>query len=205
MQSIKIPNKVNIYISNTYIKRVSDQGTFVKKIGDYKFFIITKAEESRLFVKGFSNQDEANILGQIAKQRIGLTNGFRKRLRINGMGFRARIQSYSSNNKSRLFPKNREGQKETFKEKQMLALKLGFSHEYAYPIDIALQNNVKIRASRLEGRTKGTIINVEGPELRSVSRISQHIQNFRRPDIYKGKGMLTSTIALKLKKGKRQN
>lgn len=205
MLSIKIPSNVNIYISNTYIKRVSGNESFVKKIGNFTFSKVTKGEESRLFVKGFCKIDEAIILGQIAKQRIGLTRGFRKRLRMNGIGFRATIQDYGSTTKTRLFPKNREDIKETLKGRQILALKLGFSHDYGYPINAATKDKVKINASRLDGRTKGTIINVEGSDLTTVSRISQSIQNFRHPDIYKGKGILASNKILKLKKGKRQN
>lgn len=89
-------------------------------------------------------------------------------------------------------------------KRDSLQLKLGFSHDYAYPLLDAQKKNIKVDISRPEGRTKGTVILIEGASLSEVSSIGAELQYYRIPDVYKGKGIHADGTSLKLKKGKRQ-
>lgn len=84
----------------------------------------------------------------------------------------------------------------------MLSLKLGYSHEFSYPISKA--NHTKIIVSRPESRTKGTLISISSNQRFRVSQRASEVRSFRLPDIYKGKGIYYYGEVVKLKKGKRQ-
>lgn len=248
MQSLQLPFDINIEISNKiqetfFLKRKGPLGTFIKKRGNVKLSILEKnqtKEGPRIFISGVSPKHEAIVLAQIWKQAFGLSLGYRKRLRLTGIGFRGAfqktslqpIQNLTKQNviaKARMYPKYRKrnfvkylqdhdnkGQEKqknqtsyiNNKDKNVttdvLQLKLGFSHDSGYPLFRAQHNKIKVDVSRPEGRTKGTVVVLEGSESPTVSEIAVHIQNLRKPDIYKGKGMHFDGKVLKLKKGKRQ-
>jgi ribosomal protein L6P/L9E len=90
------------------------------------------------------------------------------------------------------------------KELSVLQLKLGYSHDTGYPLFRAKKKKVQVAISRVDGRTKGTVIVLSGSESPIVSEIAVQIQNLRKPDIYKGKGIHSEGTVLVLKKGKRQ-
>ena len=130
------------------------------------------------------------------------------------MGFRGVVQKNSTifeakNVKRIIYPKHRirqencGGLKESG-EKSTLLLKLGYSHECGFPLEMLKEKNIAVDISRLEGRSKGTIISVNGSSPVGISSVISEIQNFRLPDIYKGKGIHKYGIKLVLKKGKRQ-
>lgn len=75
-------------------------------------------------------------------------------------------------------------------------LKIGFSHEIIYniPRDIIIQTS----------KLKGVLILIKGIELFRVCQVASKIRSFRRPDIYKGKGIHYYKEKLILKKGKRE-
>ena len=215
MLSIPIPSTISIYISSNHIKIEGPLGTFIKKRGAFKFSLLSTPEGSRLFVIGSTPKEESIILAQIITQIIGLTLGFRKRLRLRGIGFRGTIQkSIVEKNriiagKRLIFPKHRlrKENNSNFSNKlqDILVLKLGYSHDTAYPLSISQNNNIDVAVSRLEGRTKGTVISIKGSNLREISSIAQGIVAFRYPDVYKGKGIHYDKQILSLKKGKRQS
>jgi len=63
---------------------------------------------------------------------------------------------------------------------------------------------INITTSRLEGRTKGTLISIKSNSLEALNQATAEIQKFRAPDVYKGKGIYLEQEVIKLKKGKRQ-
>lgn len=204
MQSVLLPTNMVISISSQFFKREGPRGIFLKKRGDFKFSQIVTTEGSRLFMFGVSSQQESSILALIKKKSIGLTLGYRKRLRLRGIGFRVSNQQIDpkSVGKSVAFPK--QFQQANLLEKQScLIFKLGFSHEIGYPIQDLPQTR-KIEASRLDGRTKGTLISIQGNNLVNVASRASSIQSYRYPDVYKGKGIHLDGQILALKKGKRQ-
>ena len=196
MYSFLLPSNVEIFQAPGYLKRTGPFGVVIKKTGGSVFNIITVAEGRRLF-----SSDQNNIglspLFQIAR---GLSYGFRRRLSLTGIGFRAaRRQEIPSD----LYRKNYIG-KRIFIEKgtkdTYLRLKIGFSHEVVYKSAIPMV----IETSRLEGRTKGTLISLKSNNLIALNQAAAEIRAFRAPDIYKGKGIYYARETIKLKKGKRQ-
>ncbi len=72
-----------------------------------------------------------------------------------------------------------------------LELSLGYSHPVVYPIP----PDVKIEV-------KENKIYVSGIDKQRVGQVAAHIRSFRKPDIYKGKGIRYEGEVLKLKAGK---
>jgi large subunit ribosomal protein L6 len=64
--------------------------------------------------------------------------------------------------------------------------------------------SIILETSRLEGRTKGTLISLKSNSLIALNQAAAEIRSFRAPDIYKGKGIYYARERIKLKKGKRQ-
>lgn len=87
------------------------------------------------------------------------------------------------------------GYRSVVKENKLF-LKIGFSHEIIYniPRDIIIQTS----------KLKGVLILIKGIELFRVCQVASKIRSFRRPDIYKGKGIHYYKEKLILKKGKRE-
>lgn len=217
MQSLPISANVSIFLSPKFIKRQSSQSVFIKKRGNFQISLLSTSEGFRIFVSGLSFHQESNVLYQMFKWTVGLNLGYRKRLRLVGIGFRGTkqeaivSQSLISKGplKNVIFPKYRLRDNTIFDrsptKKSFLFLKLGYSHSVAYPLDVPFDNSLKIDVSRLESRTKGTVILVEGSNPISVSSTASRIRAFRYPDIYKGKGIHLFGESITLKKGKRQN
>ncbi len=213
MLSFLLPPKIKLYTSPGYIKLEGPNGVFLKKIGDLKCFLIENQTGSRLFIEGNSMQEESTALSHIAQLCIGLFRGYRRRLRLVGIGFRAVIRevptaavSAKANvpvvytkgyMRKRMLSSNSVS--DTLK---VLSLKIGYSHEFSYPLNTT--KNIQINSSRLEGRTKGTVVSLQGKDNVALNQIASEIRAFRYPDSYKGKGIHYDREVIKLKKGKRQ-
>ena len=63
---------------------------------------------------------------------------------------------------------------------------------------------VQVTPSRLESRSKGTLIRVEGLSRERVNQVAADLRKLRLPDSYKGKGIQYDREKLILKKGKRE-
>lgn len=222
MQSVILPNDITIEISNkfrgsSFLKRIGPRGISIKKRGDFKLSILNVEDRQKgpqIFVSGVCSKQESVALSRLWDQAVGLSRGYRKRLRLVGIGFRGVKQSIEKpsafaniiDQKAIVYPKHRERglDKSLESKRQALVLKLGFSHDSGYFLDKSNRDNVRIDISQAEGRTKGTVIFVEGSDLVKVSANTTEIQNLRKPDVYKGKGIHADGVALSLKKGKRQ-
>ena len=194
MPSFLIPQNIKIAQAPGYIKIEGPFGYSIKKTGGTAFSVINTSEGLRLFA---NNSTGLSFLFQIVR---GLAYGFRQRLRLTGIGFRA----YSKNTPMKDL--NVKGYiRKRLKENTtspVISIKLGFSHEITYCS--SQQNPVAIAGSRLEGRTKGTLIYLQGNSKSHVHQAASEIQSFRFPDVYKGKGIYFDKQKIKLKKGKRQ-
>lgn len=73
-----------------------------------------------------------------------------------------------------------------------LQLALGYSH----PIDVPAEEGVSFKV-------EGDRIFIEGIDKEKVGRIAATIRSKRKPDVYKGKGVLYDGEIIKLKKGKK--
>ena len=253
MQSILLPADIKISFSISdnakeetnipspafsYIKLEGPRGIFRKKRGDFKVSQIITPEGPRIFISGVSRSQESIMLSQLWNYSHGLSLGYRKRLRLVGIGFRGAVsdvQFLSGRNsaiakgekvetakltsstpaptlqKKILFPNYRV--RSNTKKKALshdgstisaLVLKLGYSHESGYRLNRSKEKQVQIDVSRLEGRTKGTVLRIQGIYPADIGAIAKELQDYRIPDIYKGKGIHEDGITLRFKKGKRQ-
>jgi len=75
---------------------------------------------------------------------------------------------------------------------ETLTLHLGYSHPVVYPIP----EGITIKVDR------NTKLKVSGIDLQLVGQVAANIRDFRRPDVYKGKGIRYEGEHIKLKAGK---
>ncbi len=213
MVSIFIPSTIKLFIAPGYLKRVGPLGSFLKKTGQLQFFIMDTFAGSRLFVKGNSQSEEATVLSLIAQQVSGLSRGYRSRVRLVGIGFRAAIRPYFPETlnhitnrpnfrRKRLISSPYSNSKKRANQIKVLSLKIGYSHESLYPV--LPKSNLNFQVARLDGRSKGTIVSVQGSSKEEVSQTITELRSFRIPDVYKAKGIHYFNEKITLKKGKRQ-
>lgn len=199
--SVFSPNP-NSSVGGSYLKREGPFGSFIKKAGDLSFSLLTENGVTRLFIQAKSDSEERAALAQLQQLFLGLSRGYRQRLRLIGVGYRAAIKSATSNN--------------------ALSLKVGYSHEVNFPLgnDVltlgegastqskpalaTVSNPITVQVSRLEGRSKATLISLQGSDSVRVHQLASNIRRIQRPDPYKGKGIHYDGEVLRLKKGKRE-
>jgi len=128
----------------------------------------------------------STLLAHVQRYIEGVTRGIRRRLRLVGVGFRASTVTSPST------------------KEQTLNLKLGYREERQVALAPLIAKGIKLTAARLEGRSKATLINVEGTDLEQVHQVSANLRKLRVPDSYKGKGIQYDQEKLSLKKGKRE-
>lgn len=196
MYSFLLPTNIEIYQNPDFLKLEGPFGTLIKKTGGQEFKIITVNEGRRLF----STTNNSTSLSKLFQIACGLSFGFRHRLTLTGIGFRAimRDQFSEGTPTKNYIAKRIMESKEP--DEAFLRLKIGFSHEMIYKSSLP----INITTSRLEGRTKGTLISIKSNSLEALNQATTEIRKFRAPDIYKGKGIYLEQEVIKLKKGKRQ-
>ncbi len=224
MLSFLLPKNINIFVTPGFIKIEGPKGTFLKKTGDLKFYLFPTQQGKRLFIEGASRQEEIIALSYLTQQVVGLSRGFRQRLRLVGIGFRATIRELASNKDEDIkatiqttntFKRQNYLQKriidstvaEGNKNPKVLFLKIGYSHEVAYPLlpqNSSFNKGTDIQVARLEGRSKGSLISLTGPDPVDINQKATEIRSSRFPDVYKGKGIHFDAEKIILKKGKRQ-
>jgi large subunit ribosomal protein L6 len=87
------------------------------------------------------------------------------------------------------------GYKARFKENRLLKIALGYSHPVHYLVD----HTVDIKLSRKNNR-----FNLRGPNLIIVNQAAADLYNFKKPDVYKGKGLRYRGFKLLKKEGKKK-
>jgi large subunit ribosomal protein L6 len=190
MQSLLIPSTISISLSSSHIKIVGPRGTFVTTYSGFTFRLLNTPEGNRLFafpVEQSKNPlPSSTVLSLLSRRRIGLTSGYRHRLRLVGVGFRAvNVPATGSITAT-------------------VSIKLGFSHEVNLSSSVFEANGVKVTPSRLDGRTKGTVLQFEGSNPSTLYHEVARVQKFRRPDPYKAKGIHSDGQDVRRKKGKRE-
>jgi large subunit ribosomal protein L6 len=103
---------------------------------------------------------------------VGVTEGYVKEQELVGVGYRAKSQG------------------------QRLELSLGFSH----PIIFELPVEVKVTAVTEKG--KNPTIKLESLDKQLIGQVAAKIRSFRKPEPYKGKGILFKGEVIRRKAGK---
>lgn len=200
MLSISIPHSLALSICHSHLKREGPYGSFLTPTGNLELQLLDTPTGRRLFVQPSDavghKSSSRPFLAFLAARRHGLAYGYRRRLRLVGVGFRATASSSTTASSS------------------ITALKLGYSHELTVSADaqpdsslisqhhLGLPNGVSIQASRVDGRSKGTLLLLQGSDLAAVNQAAAKVRALRYPDPYKGKGVHYDREILKLKKGK---
>jgi large subunit ribosomal protein L6 len=104
---------------------------------------------------------------------IGLKSGFRIQLKLVGVGFKVTL--------------------EELQDGSFLILKLGYSHSIA----IKIPSNLKVVC------LKNTSISILGSDKQKVNNFAAIIRSYKKPEPYKGKGILYHDEKIVLKEGKR--
>ena len=212
MLSLLIPQNIKIFCTTDYIKIEGPNGTFVKKTGELKFNLLDTVEGTRLFISGPSATEESTALSHRYQHMLGLSQGYQERLRLVGIGFRATrrpanfiVDKTAKDIHTKNYMQKRislESNKAGILKEQLLRLKIGYSHEVAYPNRASKEKQINV--SRIDGRTKGIVITLNSNNLIELKQTAAEIRSFRSPDSYKGKGIYYNKEIKKLKKGKRQ-
>lgn len=103
---------------------------------------------------------------------VGVSEGYVKEQELVGVGYRAKSQG------------------------QRLELSLGFSH----PIIFELPTEVKVTAVTEKG--KNPTIKLESHDKQLIGQVAAKIRSFRKPEPYKGKGILFKGEVIRRKAGK---
>lgn len=196
MLSLSVPSSITLACAPGYLQRSGPRGSFRRVTGPYRPRLLETSSGRRLFLAidpalpreshpPLSSQSAR--LSRLAAQREGLVRGYRRRLRLVGVGFRA---SKAENSATPSDPH--------------ILFKLGFSHDVKVPFSTFAEHNVVVTPSRLEGRAKGTLVSFEGNNLSQLNQCAASVRSLRYPDPYKGKGIQYDREVITLKKGKRE-
>ncbi len=205
MVSILVPASVRLSVAPGYLKREGPRGTLVKKTGSLTFAVIETSDGTRLFLTSAQSRttqtNGPERLSLLTAQREGLSRGYRRRLRLVGVGFRATLGRFAAatvSAKSTTPPTSTSSP-------ATLTRKLGYSHEVRVSLAPRIAQGRDVRTSRLDGRTKGTLLRLQGVDRAKLHSLAASLRTFRRPDSYKGKGIHFDREVLRLKKGKRES
>lgn len=136
---IEIASDLEVVISAREITIKNKKGTLSQKLPDG---VSVKKEDKTLVVIPENKADSARAKWGLARNLIanmveGLTNGFSKKLEINGVGYRANVQG------------------------KTLKLALGFSHDVDYPIpegiDIKCEKQTELTISGVDIQKVGQV------------------------------------------------
>ena len=105
---------------------------------------------------------------------LGVTTGFTKQLEIHGVGYRAA------------------------KVGENLVIQVGFSH----PIEVQPPTGISLSVDGVDAATKATKVSVSGIDKQLVGQVAASIRSVRKPEPYKGKGVLYAGEAIRRKAGK---
>ena len=201
MLSFLLPKTIKIYHAPGFIKLEGPSSYLLKKVDSSRFSRVHTTEGIRLFITGNPKKISSVLIHryQLVKGQIF---GYRRRLRLVGIGFRAR-HNRTPSPVTITFIKNYIRKRINFSDykHQQLALKIGYSHEAIYP----LLSDISVKVSRLDSRSKATLILLQSNQISRITQIASEIRSFRLPDVYKGKGIYYNREVIKLKKGKRQS
>lgn len=207
MVSLLLPSNVTVSIAPGFLKRQGPLGTRIRKTGSLQFRLLDTDAGRRIVVlpSNLTSVSNAKIpapataLAYFAAHREGLTQGVRCRLRLVGVGFRA-IPSGS------LSLGTTSGPTPVGSVPAALTLKLGYSHEVVVPLAPKIAEGISITSSRLDGRTKATLLRIQGASRVRVNQTAVTLRSLRVPDPYKAKGIQYDRESenLQLKKGKRE-
>lgn len=168
---IVIPGGVTVKLEDSKVVASNGKETLITDIPSVH--IAVEIEENQILVKRDNESKKIRSLHGLTRSLInnnliGLSEGFKKNLEINGVGYRA------------------------VKEGKNLVLNLGYSHQ----IILEEPDGITIDVP------KPNRITVSGADKQMVGEIAAKIRSYRKPDVYKGKGVRYEGEYVRIKAGK---
>ena len=174
--NIPIPEKVKVLLSGNNINIEGPLGKKSLNI-DLDIFDLKIDEGKEVSIKPKKiDQNSKRLWGMnrslLNNAIIGASKGYEKTLELVGVGYRAKVQG------------------------QRLELSLGFSH----PVIFELPEEIKVSAVTEKG--KNPTIKLESHDKQLIGQVAAKIRSFRKPEPYKGKGILYKGEVIRRKAGK---
>ena len=195
MQSLLVPPSVSVSISTTHIRRSGPRGVRLRPLSPFiiqgrftpegRRLVVSLPEVGSSLTTTERARSIATALSYLSQALQGVAHGYRRRLRLVGVGFRS-VDSKPGSTSS------------------PLSLKIGYSHDVLVSRESRAAEGISLTPSRLEGRSKGTLLSLEGPDRSRLNHAAITIRTLREPDAYKGKGIHFDREKHVLKKGKRE-
>ena len=175
---ISIPAGVNVTLSNGLVSVKGPKGELSQKVDSS---IIVKVENNEITFEIDENspvnyKQKAAIHGLnrslVHNMVVGVSEGYKKVLELVGVGYRVSNQG------------------------NVIEFSLGYTH----PIFIELPAEVKVETK--SERTQNPILMLESCDKQLLGLICAKIRSFRKPEPYKGKGILFKGEVIRRKSGK---
>jgi len=178
---IQIPDKVNVKIDNGLVTVKGPKGELKLELANG---VKLEQNNNEITVK-VKNEDEKryrSLWGTfrqlINNMIVGVSEGFEKKLEINGVGFKAEVSRNSAGSTS--------GGKS-----DELILNVGYSHAVNFKIPQGIE--IKIEKN---------IITISGIDKQLVGETAAQIRKTKKPEPYKGKGIKYVDEVIRRKAGK---
>ncbi|MBF9251913.1 50S ribosomal protein L6 [Pontibacter sp. 172403-2] len=172
---ITLPNNIQVTVGDNNIVTVKGpKGTLSTPVDRD---IIVKQEDNQLIVERPTEQKRHKAMhglyrSLINNMVIGVTDGYKERLELVGVGYKATVQG------------------------QILELALGYSHN----IFMALPDEISATAVTEKG--KAPIITLESNDKQLIGQVAAKIRSLRKVEPYKGKGIRFVGEVVRRKAGK---
>lgn len=175
---ISIPDKVNVTIVGQLVTVKGPKGELSRTLSssievtqEGNTLLVKTRDESR-----FAHQQHGLSRTLVANMVDGVSQGFKRRLEIQGVGYRA--QATGAN----------------------LTLSMGYSH----PVEIVPPAGITLEIEDNAGKkvAQGTQIIVSGADKEVVGNTAAKIRAVRPPEVYKGKGIRYAGEYVRRKAGK---
>lgn len=160
---IKIPIGATLEIKNHTIIISGPLGELSQRISS-RLQLEVKSNNQEIKLKIFTkSKDDRSLHGLyrslIYNMLVGVTQGFTKELELVGIGYRVTLQG------------------------QRLEITLGFSH------NIIIETPTEIKMETKSEKGKNTIVILKSHNKQLLGMVAAKIRSFRKPDVYKGKGI----------------
>ncbi|CAL4323238.1 50S ribosomal protein L6 [Buchnera aphidicola] len=175
-KSILIPKEVQIKIDNNKVTVIGIKGTLFKYLNN----VVQLSYNNRILKFSVFKNIQKNWMhagtsrSLVNSMIIGVTNGFLKKLKLIGVGYRASLSNFNNIN--------------------MIVMSLGYSHDIKYILPKGVNVNISSQ----------TEITVFGIDKQLIGQVAANLRNFRIPDAYKGKGVRYIDEIVKIKEAKKK-
>ncbi len=171
---IDLPDKVDVMIDGQHVTVKGPKGQLSHSVHPE---ISVERDNGSIVVKRPSDESRHRALhgltrALLANMVMGVSEGFRRTLLIEGVGYNAELRGSD------------------------LVLKLGFSHEVVMPPP------TPETSYEVPKENRGQLIHIDGIDKQVVGQVAANIRGLRPPEPYKGKGVRYSDEIIRRKAGK---